>query len=121
MTSVRNRRIILSSRPESLPTEANYSMTEAEIPVPGEGEVLARILMLSIDPAMRGWVLETPNYAPPVPVGDVIQQVPGGRHRDRDDRLAGVVRLDRRQHPASGRPVSCANLDITGRPRSHGH
>jgi NADPH-dependent curcumin reductase CurA len=73
MTPVRNRRIILSSRPESLPTEANYSMTEAEVPVPGEGEVLARILMLSIDPAMRGWVLETPNYAPPVPVGDVMR------------------------------------------------
>jgi len=73
MTSVRNRRIILSSRPESLPTEANYSMTEAEVPVPGEGGVLARILMLSIDPAMRGWVLETPNYAPPVPVGDVMR------------------------------------------------
>jgi NADPH-dependent curcumin reductase CurA len=73
MTSVRNRRIILSSRPEGLPAEANYAMTETEVPVPGEGEVLARILMLSIDPAMRGWVLETPNYAPAVPVGDVMR------------------------------------------------
>jgi len=73
MNSVRNRQIILSSRPEGLPTEQNYSMAQAPVPVPGEGQVLARTLLISIDPAMRGWVIEAPNYAPPVRVGDVMR------------------------------------------------
>jgi NADPH-dependent curcumin reductase CurA len=73
MSSVRNRQILLTSRPQRLPSESNYAMTDAAMPTPGDGEVLARTLILSIDPAMRGWVIEAPNYSPPVPVGEVMR------------------------------------------------
>jgi NADPH-dependent curcumin reductase CurA len=39
------------------------------VPEPGEGEVLVRVLYLSFDPAMRGWMEDRPSYLPPVALG----------------------------------------------------
>lgn len=68
-----NRQILLANRPESLPTEANFELVESPIPTLADGQILVRVLLLSIDAAMRGWVLETPNYSPAVPLGSVMR------------------------------------------------
>ena len=44
----------------------------------GAGQILVRALSVSIDPAMSGWLLDSPNYAPPVLLGDLMY---GGRWR----------------------------------------
>jgi len=65
----RNRQIVLKSRPEGIPTLDNFALTEAAVPEPGDGEVLMRILYLSLDPYMRGRMNATKSYAKPAEVG----------------------------------------------------
>jgi NADPH-dependent curcumin reductase len=45
-----NRRILLKSRPEGAPSLDSFEFTEGPTPEPGEGEVLMRIVYLSLDP-----------------------------------------------------------------------
>jgi NADPH-dependent curcumin reductase CurA len=40
---------------------------------PGPGEALVRVLYLSLDPAMRGWMNAGRSYIPPVGLGDVMR------------------------------------------------
>src|SRR5689334_1571594 len=68
-----NRRVVLASRPNGEPTPENFRIEEAEVPKPGEGQVLLRTLYLSLDPYMRGRMSDAPSYAPPVAVGDVME------------------------------------------------
>jgi NADPH-dependent curcumin reductase CurA len=73
MTDLTNRQLRLRRRPAGLPSPEDFELTEEAAPVPGEGQVLVRTLLLSIDPAMRGWVAEGPNYVQAVPVGGVMR------------------------------------------------
>jgi NADPH-dependent curcumin reductase len=41
-----------------LPKRSDWQFTEAPIAEPRDGEVLTRVLYLSLDPAMRGWMNE---------------------------------------------------------------
>jgi NADPH-dependent curcumin reductase CurA len=41
---------------------------EGEVPVPASADGQVRNLLLSVDPAMRGWVSSVANYSDPVPV-----------------------------------------------------
>jgi len=68
-----NQQIVLNRRPTGLPVEQDFAVREAPVPVAGPGQVLVRTLMVSIEPAMRGWVLDAPNYLPPVPVGSPMR------------------------------------------------
>ena len=46
---------------------------------PGAGEVLVRVLYLSLDPAMRGWMNAGKSYVAPVGLGDVMRAGGVGR------------------------------------------
>jgi NADPH-dependent curcumin reductase CurA len=67
-----NRRIVLASRPEGWPTEANFRLEEMPLPQPGPGEFLVRCEYLSVDPYMRGRMNDRASYADPVRIGDVM-------------------------------------------------
>lgn len=60
MRDLTNRQVRLRRRPAGLPSPEDFELTEEPAPVPGAGQVLVRTLLLSIDPAMRGWVAEGP-------------------------------------------------------------
>lgn len=68
-----NRRILLASRPHGEPTLDNFKLDAAPLPSPGEGEVLAKTLWLSLDPYMRGRMNDTKSYAKPVEIGGVME------------------------------------------------
>jgi NADPH-dependent curcumin reductase CurA len=51
----------------------NFRRVVADLPSPGDGEVLVRNLYLSLDPAMRGWISDGPSYMPPVGIGEVMR------------------------------------------------
>ena len=51
-----NRRILLSEIPTGKLSPEHFSSDEAEMPVPGEGEVLVKTLILSQDAANRAWM-----------------------------------------------------------------
>ena len=70
---MKTTQVILSSRPVGVPTPAHFSVREVELPDPGEGQVLIRVSHWSVDPAMRGWANDVPNYSPPVAIGDPMR------------------------------------------------
>lgn len=70
---MRNRQLVLASRPTGTVSESNFRMVEGEVASPGEGQVLTRVRWLSLDPYMRGRMDEGPSYAAPQPLGEVMQ------------------------------------------------
>ncbi len=78
-TSAVNRQVRLASRPVGLPTRDNWSIVDAPLPEPAPGGVLVRTLMLSLDPAMRGWMNEGRSYIEPVGIGEVMRAGGVGR------------------------------------------
>ena len=97
MTPSENRCVILNARPVGVPGPEFFDIVSRPLPQPENGEFLVRNLHLSVDPAMRGWVNDAPNYSPPVPVGDVMRAIAVGqviesRHPDYapGDRVCGT-------------------------------
>lgn len=64
-----NQQVVLARRPTSLPVESDFAVAEVPVPEPSAGQVLVRVRYVAVDPGMRGWLVETPNYSDPVPVG----------------------------------------------------
>ena len=62
----------LASRPSGWPSESDFELVEADVPEPGPGEVLVRVLWTSVDPYQRGRMSEARSYAKPVQVGEVM-------------------------------------------------
>ena len=69
---MRNRQVLLKSRPAGEPTAANFEIVEKDTRAPGDGEVLVRTQFLSLDPYMRGRMNEGRSYAASVGVGEVM-------------------------------------------------
>jgi NADPH-dependent curcumin reductase CurA len=65
-------RIVLASRPQGEPTPENFRLERFDAPEAGPGQVALRTIYLSIDPYMRGRMDDRESYAPPVPVGGVM-------------------------------------------------
>src|SRR5581483_715205 len=74
-----NRQWRLRSRPVGLPRREDFEWTTEPAGEPGPGEVLVRNEMLSLDPAMRGWMREGRSYVPPVGLGEVMRAIGAGR------------------------------------------
>ena len=70
---VQNKRIVLASRPIGEPKASDFRIENIPIPTPGKGQVLLRTIWLSLDPYMRGRMSDAPSYAPPVPIGGVME------------------------------------------------
>lgn len=82
-----NHKIILSYRPVGVPDAEHFEVVSENRPEPGEGGFLVRNRFLSVDPAMRGWVNDAPNYSDPVGIGEVMRsltvaEVIASRHED---------------------------------------
>ncbi len=73
MSSDVNHQIRLAARPVGLPKRSDWQFTEMPVPELRDGEVLTRVLYLSLDPAMRGWMNEGKSYIAPVGIGDVMR------------------------------------------------
>ena len=67
-----NKRVLLKSRPKGWVSEADFELSEAPIPQPGEGQVLVRNHWLSLDPYMRGRMNDTKSYAAKAEIGEVM-------------------------------------------------
>jgi len=81
-----NRQYRLAARPVGLPTRTDWTFGEEAVRDPADGEVLVKVLYVSLDPAMRGWMSEAPSYVPPVAIGAVM-------------RAGGVGRVVASRHP----------------------
>ena len=72
-TSLVNHQVRLARRPSGAPVAQDWNFTEEPAPQPGAGGVLVKTLLLSLDPAMRGWMNEGKSYIAPVGIGEVMR------------------------------------------------
>ena len=70
--TVTSREIRLASRPVGEPTDANFALASASVGPPGEGEVLVRTSLMSVEPYMRGRMNEGRSYVPPFVIGEPL-------------------------------------------------
>jgi NADPH-dependent curcumin reductase CurA len=69
----RNRRLVLAERPTGMVGESTVRLEETDLPDPGDGEALAKVRYLSIDPTIRTWMDDAPGYLPPIAIGEVVR------------------------------------------------
>jgi NADPH-dependent curcumin reductase CurA len=77
--AITNHQFRLAARPVGMPKSSDWNYTEEPVRDPGPGEVLVKVLYLSLDPAMRGWMNEGKSYIEPVKIGDVMRAFGAGR------------------------------------------
>lgn len=77
--SLVNHQFRLAARPAGMPKRSDWQYTEEPARHPGSGEVLVKVLYLSLDPAMRGWMNEGKSYIEPLKIGDVMRAFGAGR------------------------------------------
>ncbi|WP_367132743.1 NADP-dependent oxidoreductase [Saccharothrix sp. HUAS TT1] len=63
------REIRLASRPEGFPTPDNFDLVEAPVPTIGDGQLLVRNVVMSVDPYMRGRMNDGKSYVEPFQLG----------------------------------------------------
>jgi len=68
-----NHQTRLAARPSGMSKRSDWKFTTEPVVEPAEGGVLVKTLVLSLDPAMRGWMNEGKSYIPPVEIGEVMR------------------------------------------------
>src|SRR3954454_2185697 len=71
MAIVCNRQILLAEAPKSKLGPEHFKLTEIEMPKPGDGEVLVRVRLISLDAANRAW-MQAATYRSAVTAGSVM-------------------------------------------------
>jgi NADPH-dependent curcumin reductase CurA len=74
-----NRRFILKRRPHGAPVADDFALVESPVPTPGAGAFVVRNRYVSLDPAQRGWMDDSPSYMIPIPLGDPIRATTVGQ------------------------------------------
>jgi len=69
---MRTSQVQLARRPEGEPGDDTYAFVEVDLPPLSMGQVLLRVVYLSLDPYMRGRMSAAESYAAPVDIGDVM-------------------------------------------------
>lgn len=68
-----NKQLLLAKRPTGMPDRDTWKRTSTPVQEPKDGEVLIENHYISLDPAMRGWMNDSPSYIPPVQIGEVMR------------------------------------------------
>jgi NADPH-dependent curcumin reductase CurA len=67
-----NREIHLKSRPVGMPKDTDFELVETSVPEPGDGQFVVRNIWMTVDPYMRGRMMDRKSYVPPFQVGQVL-------------------------------------------------
>jgi hypothetical protein len=94
-----NRQLRLQARPKGLLAPGDLQLVETPVPELRDGQALARVKYLSIDPTMRVW-MAVDSYLPAVAIGEVMRaiglaEIIESRHPDykKGDRVTGLTGL----------------------------
>jgi NADPH-dependent curcumin reductase CurA len=74
-----NHKFTLASRPVGMPKRTDWNYEQETVRELHEGELLIRVLLISLDPAMRGWMNQSRSYTPPVGIGEVMRALALGQ------------------------------------------
>jgi NADPH-dependent curcumin reductase CurA len=69
----------LATRPHGEPVPEDFRLVDAEHPDPRDGQVVVRMLVMSVDPYMRGRMRAAKSYAAPWEVGETMKGGAVGR------------------------------------------
>jgi NADPH-dependent curcumin reductase CurA len=84
-----NHQFRLATRPDGMVKREDFDYVEESLPELQDGQVLVKILYISLDPAMRGWMNEGRSYVPPVQIGEVMRAATAGEVLEsKSDKLA---------------------------------
>jgi NADPH-dependent curcumin reductase CurA len=72
MTNKISREIRLKNRPVGLPSESDFELAEVTLPEVGDGELLVQNIYMSVDPYMRGRMVDRKSYVPPFQLGQAL-------------------------------------------------
>ncbi|WP_299788236.1 NADP-dependent oxidoreductase [uncultured Shewanella sp.] len=67
------QQILLDSRPEGMPTQANFKLATTPLAEINHGEFLVKNLWMSVDPYMRGRMIDRKSYIAPFATGEVLE------------------------------------------------
>jgi len=96
--STLNRQLCLKHRPEGLVRRGDFDLVRQTLGELNDGEILVRVLYISMDPTNRVWMRDIPQYMPPVAIGEVMRAGGVGRvlksrssHFNEGDLIHGLV------------------------------
>ena len=69
---MRSREVRLRARPVGMPKVDDFEVATVDVPDPGPGEIQVRNVCMSVDPYMRGRMVDRKSYVPPFAVGEVL-------------------------------------------------
>lgn len=69
---MKSKEVVLARRPVGVPSAEDFAVREAELAEPGEGEVLVQNVCMSVDPYMRGRMIDRKSYTPPFQIGEAL-------------------------------------------------
>ena len=116
-----NHQFRLARRPVGMVQRSDFDYVEAPVAEPGDGEVLVKILYISLDPAMRGWMNEGKSYVPPVAIGEVMRAGAVGRVlASKDPGVAGPRPPDVQQSEIGGHARHAECAEVHGQRRQAG-
>jgi NADPH-dependent curcumin reductase CurA len=95
----RNQQFLLAARPVGEIKPSDFNLVDADIPEPGDGELLLKARYLAVEPAMKGWMEARVDYVAPLQIGDVM----------RGNAVSEVLRSDNEKFPAG-----CLVMGSTG-------
>ena len=72
MAAEKNREIRLKKRPTGMPALDDFELAETPVPTPAHGQVLVRNIFMSVDPYMRGRMVDRKSYVPPFQIGETL-------------------------------------------------
>ncbi len=72
MSGIKSKEIHLASRPTGMPTKDNFKLAEVELPALKDGQILIKNHWMSVDPYMRGRMMDMESYVPPFQIGEPL-------------------------------------------------
>jgi len=88
--------VVLKRRPVGMPTRDDFEIVTRTVPEPGDGEVTVQNVCMSVDPYMRGRMVDRKSYVPPFQIGEVLTG--GAIGRVVASRAEGLAEGDYVQH-----------------------
>lgn len=79
MAEIVSREIRLKNRPAGLPSENDFEIAEVTLPPVGNRQVLIRNIYMSVDPYMRGRMVDRKSYLPPFQLNQPLEGACVGR------------------------------------------
>ncbi len=73
LATLANHQVRLAARPVGMPKPSDWQFTQEPVGEPDVGGLVVKVLALSLDPAMRGWMNDGKSYIKPVGIGEVMR------------------------------------------------